>query len=82
MRTTVDLEDDVLAAAKELARMQKVAVGRVISRLMREGLSGHQRLAEAADAESKTVCGFRPFSSRGGLATNDIVNELRDREGV
>lgn len=81
MRTTVDLEDDVLAAAKELARMQNVAVGRVISRLMREALSGQHSLS-GATAESRTVGGFRPFSSRGVVVTNDMVNELRDREGV
>ncbi|MFA6930946.1 MAG: hypothetical protein WCT05_11515 [Lentisphaeria bacterium] len=82
MRTTVDIEDDVLAAAKELARMQNVAVGRVISRLMREALSGQQRLPATTDAESKAVCGFRPFVSRGVVVTNDMVNELRDREGA
>lgn len=81
MRTTVDLEDDVLAAAKELARMQNVAVGRVISRLMREALSGRYGLSESK-AESRTVGGFRPFSSRGVVVTDDFVNELRDREGV
>lgn len=81
MRTTVDLEDDVLAAAKELARMQNVAVGRVISRLMREALSGQSSLS-GTTAESRTVGGFRPFSSRGIVVTNDMVNELRDREGV
>ncbi|WAR46595.1 hypothetical protein [Methylomonas rapida] len=81
MRTTVDLEDDVLAAAKELARMQNVAVGRVISRLMREALSGQSSLS-GTTVESRTVGGFRPFSSRGIVVTNDRVNELRDREGV
>jgi hypothetical protein len=81
LRTTVDLEDDVLAAAKELARMQNVAVGRVISRLMREALSGHPGLSGVA-TESRTVGGFRPFSSRGVIVTNDIVNDLRDREGL
>ena len=35
MRTTVDIEDDVLQAAKELARQQQVSAGTVISRLLR-----------------------------------------------
>ena len=82
MRTTIDLEDDVLAAARELARMQNVAIGRVISRLMREALSGHPSLIKGGGAETKVVAGFRPFASRGVISTNDIVNELRDREGV
>lgn len=82
MRTTIDLEDDVLAAAREIARMQNVAIGRVISRLMREALSGNSTASKSSEAETKTVAGFRPFASRGVILTNDIVNELRDREGV
>ena len=83
MRTTIDIEDDVLAAVKELARMQNVGIGRVISRLVREALSGQADKAKSVDAnvESKTICGFRPFASRGVIVTNDVVNELRDQEG-
>lgn len=39
MRTTIDLEPDVLAAAKELARQQNTAVGKVNSRLVRQALT-------------------------------------------
>ena len=81
MRTTLDIENDVLAAAKELARMQHVSTGQVISRLMREALSG-QQATSAVQQEAKLVGGFRPFPARGALVTNDIVNELRDMEGV
>jgi hypothetical protein len=33
MRSTLDIEDDVLAAAKELAHRQGVSAGKVVSRL-------------------------------------------------
>ena len=36
MRTTIDLESDVLAAAKELARQQHTSVGKILSQLARE----------------------------------------------
>ncbi len=81
MLTTIDLEDDVLAA-REMARMQNVATGRVISRLMREALSRHSSLIKEGGVETKVVAGFRSFASRGVMSSNDIVNELRDREGV
>ena len=42
MRTTLDIEDDVLAAAKELARRQGTSAGEVVSRLPRVALSGDQ----------------------------------------
>lgn len=82
MRTTLDIEDDVLAAAKELARMQHVSAGYMVSKLMREALSGHQLQSSESPRENVPSFGFRPFSSRGVVVTNDLVNDLRDREGV
>lgn len=35
MRTTLDIEDDVLAAAKELARRQGISAVQMVSRLLR-----------------------------------------------
>lgn len=80
MRTTLDIDDDILAAAKELARSQHVSAGRVISQLLRQALSGC-RPDEGAAAPAG-VAGFRPFASRGEVVSNDQVNALRDIEGV
>ena len=79
MRTTIDIENDVLAAAKELARQQNVAVGKVISKLVRDALSGRGSQEGIPEA---TVAGFRPFPARGKIATNEDVERLRDTEGV
>ncbi|WP_086647837.1 antitoxin [Mycobacterium tuberculosis] len=38
MRTTLDLDDDVIAAARELASSQRRSLGSVISELARRGL--------------------------------------------
>lgn len=80
MRTTIDIEDDVLAAAKELARLQNVSAGQIISRLIRQALAGPQNAAKTARPPGKT--GFRPFPSRGMMVTDEQVNMLRDQEGV
>jgi hypothetical protein len=40
MCTTLDIEDDVLEAAKELARRQGASTGQVVSRLLRAALHG------------------------------------------
>ena len=45
MRTTLDIEDDVLAAAKEMASRQRLSAGQLISLLLREAMSGTQRAA-------------------------------------
>jgi hypothetical protein len=39
MRTTLDLDDDVVATARELARDQRRSLGSVVSELARRGLT-------------------------------------------
>lgn len=40
MRTTVNIDDAVLQAVKELAQQQQLSAGQVISRLLRSALTG------------------------------------------
>jgi len=75
MRTTLDIDEDVLQAAKEVARRARSTLGATISRLARAGLNAPAPVA--AGAEPTGVAGFRPFPRRGGLATNDRVDRLR-----
>lgn len=79
MRTTLDIEDDVLAIAKELARAENLAVGKVISRLVRDALTGRGRTGSAAE---RIIGGFRPFPARGHIVTNATVDALRDEDGL
>lgn len=82
MRTTIDIEDDVLMAAKELARLQNVSAGYIVSKLVREALAGRQLLPGPDHSKQKAVGGFRPFSARGLVVSNDLINNLRDQEGI
>jgi hypothetical protein len=79
MRTTLDIEDDVLTAAKELARRQGVSAGQVVSKLLRSALTGE---ASAQRSGAAIVAGFRPFAaSNQQLVSNDQIDQLRDLEG-
>lgn len=82
MRTTIDIEDDVLAAAKELARLQNVSAGQIVSRLIRQALAGTQSASKLVQQAGKPNVGFRPFTSRGAVVTDEQVSALRDQEGV
>lgn len=85
MRTTLDIDEDVLLAAKELARRQNLSAGRVVSQLLRRVLTGQAGQAKASKHSgpgSEPVAGFRPFPEGGSVVTNDAVNRLRDAEGV
>jgi len=76
MRTTLDIADDVLAAAKERARRENRTAGQVISDLARAALTAHPTAAQAQ--EPKAVYGFRPFPKRGGIVTNELIDKLRE----
>lgn len=76
MRTTLDIDDDVLQAAKERARRENKTTGEVISELARSSLTAP---ADARPArEPKAVYGFRPFGKRGGIVTNELIDKLRE----
>ena len=76
MRTTLDIEQDVLYAIKDLARREKKTAGQVISDLARRALT--QDPAVRGVAEPKGFYGFRPIPSRGGVVSNELVNKLRE----
>jgi hypothetical protein len=83
MRTTLDIDDDVLAAAKELARQKKRSAGHVVSELLRKALTSQGDAVSAASAnDGYSVAGFRPFVAGKAVVTNEAVNRLRDAEGV
>lgn len=79
MRPTLDIADDVLAAAKERARHQRKTVGEVVSELAREALNTHAAGAPRA-REPRPVHGFRAFAKRGGVATNDLISSSRSAQ--
>jgi Arc/MetJ family transcription regulator len=76
MRTTLDIDDDVLQAAKEIARREKKTAGHVISALARSALAAPRPITAAR--EPRAVYGFRPFPPRGGIVTNDLIDSLRE----
>jgi hypothetical protein len=77
MRTTLDIADDVLQAAKERAKRERKTIGEMISELARRALTTPQ---EPLSKEPKAVYGLKPFARRGGIATNQLINKLREED--
>ena len=73
MRTTLAIDDDVLAAAKGLAARQKKTLGAVVSELARQSLR-----PPAASAKSRSGVPLIPRSANAGPVTLEAVNALRD----
>ncbi len=76
MRTTLDIADDVLQAAKERARREKKTAGQVISELARRALNTPPDAPGAPEPRARY--GFRPFPKRGGVVTNALIDKLRE----
>ena len=72
MRTTLDIDEDVLLAAKKLANLRKTTAGKVLSELARSALR----------EDSSKACtvrnGFELLPAGGKTVTPQLVDELLD----
>jgi hypothetical protein len=76
MRTTLDIDEDVLQTAKELAEFRGVTAGKVLSDLARQALT-------PATPPQKVRNGVPLLPRRppgSPILTRKLVNELRDDE--
>ena len=62
MRTTLDLDDDVVAAARELAAIERRSLGTVISELARRGLTPARVEASADLPVIRVPAGTAPIT--------------------
>lgn len=79
MRTTLTIDSDVLSAARDLAKYQKSTVGQIISDLARSALTD---MRKAQPSTASDVYGICPLPKRGVVVSNDLVNAIREEEGV
>jgi hypothetical protein len=72
MRTTLELDDDILTDARPLAKERGVTLGHLISELARQSL--------ASPMPQKVRNGVLLFTPKSGVPKPDmrLVNELRD----
>ena len=75
MRTTLDIDADVLQAAKELAEVHKKTTGQMVSELLRRAL-------QPPASTPKVRNGVRIFTPRPGAppTTMAMVNQLTDED--
>ncbi|TDM08096.1 MAG: antitoxin [Ideonella sp. MAG2] len=81
MRTTLDIADDVLLAAKARAAREKKSLGQVISELARQAFQNPTVPSAVHAAEPLAAYGICPLPSRGSPVTTDLVQRLQDHEG-
>lgn len=80
MRTTLDIDPDVLKAAKELAAKERSTAGKIISDIFRKGIQASQ--AHAAKGGYTMKNGIPLMASRGDLVTTERIRKIMDEEGI
>ena len=75
MRTTVDLDDDVLLAVKSLSRQRHVSAGRLLSEMARQSMT-----ATGTKRQERNGVPIFPVQPGAGIVTMELVNRLRDEE--
>lgn len=76
MRTTLAIDDDILAAAKHLAEREQRTLGEVISSLARQALT---RTGRGAGSDRNGIL-LLPNKKGASPVTLELVNQLRDEQ--
>ncbi len=84
MRTTLDIAEDVLFAAKEIAHREKKPLGQVMSELARRAFQTPPAgtASPLQVSERLAAYGIEPLPARGGAVTNELIDRLREAEGI
>ncbi len=72
MRTTLDIDPDVMLAAKDLAARKHTTAGHVLSELARQALTSRRTRGE------RNGVPLFPTKKGGTVVTLELVNRLRD----
>jgi hypothetical protein len=80
LRATLEIDKDVLFAIKDVAHRESKSAGKVISELVQQALTRAPAACEAREPQAHY--GFLPFPCRGGAVSNEVVNRMRDDEGL
>ena len=78
MRTTLNIDNDLLVATREITRKEGATVGQVVSRLLHYSLIDIASVSRCAPSRGPAVAGFEPFPARpGAVTTDEAVSALR-----
>jgi len=79
MRTTLSLDDDVFAVARQRAQRERISLGEAVSRYVRDALrAGARAPASSLSLRSK----YSVLPARDEIITTEHVRNLMDQEGI
>ncbi len=81
MRTTINLAEDALIAARNIAQRERLSLGDAVSELIRRGMAtGSQSFKPQATSALRGR--FALMAARDEVVTPQRVRELMEREGI
>ncbi len=78
MKTTLDIDDDVLQAAEDLARRDKKNAGKVVSEVFRHGLSAQNQ--SSIPVRVRHGIPLLPLLPGAPIITNEQIDKLREED--
>jgi hypothetical protein len=75
MRTTLDIDDEILLTIKQIAQQRKTTAGSVVSSLLRESLQ-----PKSSPLKYRNGVPLLPRRPNGPVVTTELVNRLRDED--
>lgn len=73
MRTTLNLDEDVLLATKEVAERYNISISKAVSNLLRLAL-----VRQAEEVSVRNGVPLFPVKDNAAVVTLELVNRLRD----
>ncbi len=75
MRTTLDIDDELLLTIKQIAHQRKTTAGSVVSSLLRESLQ-----PKRFELKYRNGVPLLPRKAKGPVVTTELVGRLRDED--
>jgi hypothetical protein len=75
MRTTLEIDDDLMLTVKEIAHQRKTTAGSVVSNLLRESLQ-----PKSFELEYEDGIPMLPRRPNGPVVTTELVKRLLDED--
>ncbi|MGL4312404.1 MAG: hypothetical protein ACRCSO_00305 [Sphingomonas sp.] len=78
MRTTLDIDEDILAFARAKAEQDRASMGQIISELARKAIQASA--SQGQPVEFRNGIQLLPAREKPAVITMELVNRLRDDE--
>ena len=82
MKTTLDLPDDLLMAAKRVAVERRTTLKAMVTQSLRREIGMDKTDLPHGDLYEMGRLGFLRLKKRGAKVTSELIDQIREEEGI